>query len=41
MTQEDLSLIAELVGEPKERDNYTINMVSMNVAHVKIEANLT
>lgn len=41
MTQEGLSLIAGLVGEPKERDDYTINLVSLSVAHVKVEANLT
>lgn len=41
MTQERLSLIDCLVGEPKERDGYTINLVSLSVAHVKIEANLT
>lgn len=41
MTQERLSLIAGLVGKPKERDDYTINLVSLSVAHVKVEANLT
>lgn len=32
-----MSLIVGLVGEP----NYTINLVSLRVAHVKVEANLT
>lgn len=41
MTREGLSLIAGLVGEPKERDDYTINLVSSSIAHVKVEANLT
>ena len=39
-TKEGLSLAAGLVGEPIETDDYTKNISSLNVAHVKIEANL-
>lgn len=27
--------------EPKKKDDYTINLASLSVAHVKVEANLT
>ncbi|CAA7050921.1 unnamed protein product [Microthlaspi erraticum] len=40
-TKEGLSLAAGLVGEPKETDDYTKNITSLNVAHVKVEVNLT
>ncbi|KAL1219702.1 hypothetical protein V5N11_032349 [Cardamine amara subsp. amara] len=36
-----LSLVACLVGEPKETDEFTINLVSLTLAHVKVEVNLT
>lgn len=38
---EGLSLVAGLVGEPKETDEFTKNMVSLTVAHVKVEVDLT
>ncbi|KAF3568652.1 hypothetical protein DY000_02013966 [Brassica cretica] len=37
---EELSLVAGLVGEPKETDDFTKNMVSLTVSHVKVEVNL-
>lgn len=40
-SQEGLSLAAGLVGEPKETDDYTKNLTSIDIAHVKIEADLT
>lgn len=36
-----LSLVAGLVGEPKETDDFTKNMVSLTVSHVKVEVDLT
>ncbi|KAJ4911580.1 DUF4283 domain-containing protein [Raphanus sativus] len=38
---EGLSLVAGLVGEPKETDEFTKNMVSLTVSHVKVEVDLT
>lgn len=38
---EGLSLVAGLVGEPKETDEFTINLVSLKVAHAKVEVDLT
>lgn len=38
---EGLSLVAGLVGEPKETDEYTKNLTNINVAHVKVHADLT
>ncbi|KAG5401261.1 hypothetical protein IGI04_015868 [Brassica rapa subsp. trilocularis] len=38
---EGLSLVAGLVGEPKETDDFTKNMVSLTVSHVKVEVDLT
>lgn len=35
-----LSLVAGLVGEPKETDDFTKNLVSLTVSHVKVEVNL-
>lgn len=40
-SQEGLSLAAGLVGQPKETDDYTKNLTSIDIAHVKIEADLT
>ncbi|KAH0898116.1 hypothetical protein HID58_047684 [Brassica napus] len=40
-TNEGLSLAAGLVGEPIETDDYTKNLTDLNVAHVKVEADLT
>ncbi|KAG5382489.1 hypothetical protein IGI04_033959 [Brassica rapa subsp. trilocularis] len=40
-TKEGLSLAAGLVGEPIETDDYTKNLTDLNVAHVKVEADLT
>lgn len=38
---EGLSLVAGLVGEPKETDDFTKNLVSLTVSHVKVEVDLT
>ncbi|KAG5396308.1 hypothetical protein IGI04_018122 [Brassica rapa subsp. trilocularis] len=40
-TKEGLSLAAGLVGEPIETDDYTKNLTDLNIAHVKVEADLT
>ncbi|CAN6837243.1 unnamed protein product, partial [Brassica oleracea] len=39
--QAGLSLVAGLVGEPKETDDFTKNMVSLTLSHVKVEVDLT
>lgn len=39
--QKGLSLIAGLIGEPKETDDFTKNLVSLTLSHVKVEVNLT
>ena len=39
--QEGLSLVAGLVGEPKETDDFTKNLVSLTLAHAKVEVDLT
>nr|VDC75640.1 unnamed protein product [Brassica rapa] len=36
-----LSLVAGLIGEPKETDDFTRNLVSLTVSHVKVEVDLT
>ena len=36
-----LSLVAGLVGEPKETDEFTRNLVSLTLLHVKVEVDLT
>lgn len=36
-----LSLVAGLVGEPKETDDFTLNLVSLEIAHVKVEVKLS
>ncbi|RID64882.1 hypothetical protein BRARA_D00118, partial [Brassica rapa] len=36
-----LSLVAGLVGEPKETDDFTRNLVSLTLSHVKVEVDLT
>ncbi|KAJ4906106.1 proline-rich protein 36-like [Raphanus sativus] len=36
-----LSLVAGLVGEPKETDDFTKNLVSLTLSHVKVEVDLT
>ncbi|XP_019082687.1 PREDICTED: platelet glycoprotein Ib alpha chain-like [Camelina sativa] len=40
MHRKGISLVAGLVGEPKEMDEFTKNLVSLSVAHVKVERNL-
>ncbi|XP_024007228.1 uncharacterized protein LOC112083433 [Eutrema salsugineum] len=40
MHHKGISLVASLVGEPKEMDEFTRNMVSLSEAHVKVEQNL-
>ena len=39
--QQGLSLVAGLVGEPKETDDFTKNLVSLMLSHVKVAVNLT
>lgn len=39
--QAGLSLVAGLVGEPKETDDFTKNMVSLTISHIKVEVKLT
>ncbi|XP_022547417.2 pollen-specific leucine-rich repeat extensin-like protein 1 isoform X1 [Brassica napus] len=39
--QQGLSLVAGLVGEPKETDDFTKNLVSLTLSHVKVELDLT
>ncbi|KAF3598678.1 hypothetical protein F2Q69_00038346 [Brassica cretica] len=39
--QDGLSLVAGLVGEPKETDDFTKNLVSLTLAHAKVEVDLT
>lgn len=36
-----LSLVVGLVGEPKETDEFTRNLVSLTLSHVKVEVDLT
>ncbi|KAJ4910227.1 DUF4283 domain-containing protein [Raphanus sativus] len=38
---EGLSFAAGLIGEPKETDEFTKNIADVDIAHVKIEADLT
>lgn len=40
-TQEGLSLVASLIGFPVEADEFTIKMVSLEVAHLKVRADCT
>lgn len=35
------SLIAGLIGEPKETDDFTKNLVNLTLSHVKVEVDLT
>ncbi|KAL0701028.1 hypothetical protein Bca4012_057150 [Brassica carinata] len=39
--QQGLSLVAGLVGEPKETDDFTKNFVSLTLSHVKVAVDLT
>ncbi|KAF8053802.1 hypothetical protein N665_1373s0007 [Sinapis alba] len=39
--QEGLSFVAGLVGHPKETDDFTKNLVSLTVSHVKVAMDLT
>ncbi|KAF8105889.1 hypothetical protein N665_0152s0025 [Sinapis alba] len=39
--QEGLSLVAGIVGDPKETDEFTLNLVSLTLSHVKVAVNLT
>lgn len=39
--QEGLSLVAGLVGDPKETDDFTLNLASLTLSHVKVELDLT
>lgn len=39
--QKELSLVAGLIGEPKETDEFTKNLVGLTLSHVKVEVDLT
>lgn len=39
--QEGLSLVTGLVGDPKETDDFTRNLVSLTLSRVKVEVDLT
>ncbi|CAH2035342.1 unnamed protein product, partial [Thlaspi arvense] len=39
--QKCLSLVVGLVGEPVETDDFTKNLISLTISHVKVEVNLT
>lgn len=39
--REGLSLVAGLVGDPKETDAFTLNLVSLTLSHVKVKVDLT
>ena len=39
--KEGLSLVVGLVGDPKEIDDFNLNLVSLTLAHVKVEVDLT
>lgn len=41
ITQEGLSLLAGLIGEPVETDDYTKNLTNLRVAHLKVKENCT
>lgn len=41
MTNEGLGWIADVLGEPKEMDDWTKNLSSLSIAHVKVEADAT
>ncbi|KAL0696575.1 hypothetical protein Bca4012_063755 [Brassica carinata] len=36
-----LSLVAGLIGEPKETDDFTLNLINLELSHVKVEVNLS
>lgn len=39
--EEGLSMVAGLIGDPKETDDFTKNLVSLTLCHVKVEVDLT
>lgn len=39
--QQGLSLVAGLIGDPKETDDFTLNLVSLTMSHVQVEVDLT
>lgn len=39
--EEGLSLVAGLIGDPKETGDFTKNLVSLTLSHVKVEVDLT
>ena len=39
--QQGLSLVAGLVGDPRETNDFTLNLVSLTLSHVKVEVDLT
>ncbi|KAG2291193.1 hypothetical protein Bca52824_037862 [Brassica carinata] len=39
--QQGLILVAGLVGEPKETDDFTLNLVSLTMSHLKVAVDLT
>lgn len=40
-TKEGISLVSGLVGEPKETNDFTLNLVSLKVSHAKVLVDLT
>lgn len=40
-TKEGISLVSGLVGEPKETDDFTLNLVNLKVSHAKVLVDLT
>lgn len=41
MAKEGLCYVAGLIGEPVEMDDYTKNLTSLNIAHLKVEVDVT
>ncbi|XP_018436060.2 uncharacterized protein LOC108808404 [Raphanus sativus] len=39
--KQGLSLVAGLIGNPKETNDFTLNLVSLTLSHVKVEVDLT
>ena len=38
---EGMSLVAGLVGKPKKTDDFTKNLISLTLSHVKVDVDLT
>ncbi|CAN6925248.1 unnamed protein product [Brassica oleracea] len=39
--KEGLTMVAGLIGDPKETDDFTKNLVSLTLSHVKVEVDFT